>query len=733
MTLVRSMLSVLAAWVAWVYLLSLLVLLGLPEPPPVGKPRPNVLFVAAEMAFECPAAADRNALEGIEVEVSEPLDHDVVIPIKAIRGSARPAEHYEADSDAAAIVKAGETRGRIRLRDDLLDVTVRPTAVGAEPLRFTLELQNTLDVVAAPDPLGRREVVLLPSSAEPPPPPPGRLVATGFGEPIVTVPERDFAGHRFVVRSDRPADVDADMLFELRRGIGDTATVVRSFRRVMPQGAAEVSFSLTDVFTAAELRDSGLADDDVPGPDEYYELHVDPRPPLIGAGDPCFQAVVVADDDAAADLGWALEDERGSPMRRITPNVPYWVRPTLSRPLERDCNVVPIIGGEAQPGGVIPAGEMRGPRFGPFTEDGARETLPVSIEGEVPTNGLPRCPSCEGHGHDCPDCRADRACKRCQGRAGGCESCRNGRGPCPGCGGRQGGCLACGFGKGSCSRCGGQGGDCSICGGKGPCDACNGKPGTCPGCDGEGKCGACQGKGGDCTACRGSGKCGDCKGDGGACPKCRGGGGPVKPGKPRNVPAGPPVKGDFLLLLVNNERLHEPGDSIASKVVEAIKDEKPYRDAAFVVNEKDETELKVGSPLPSPSATFRPFSREGEDLSGQVRRLVETIREKRDSAATDNLPTVVIWPEREISSAADLAPLAALAAQGGGPISVLCPDADPEKSRLLAAALQPPEGAKDRVTVRSPKTPELVEHVRDVIHAGRRQSTPATNPGSPKR
>jgi len=726
--------------------LSLLVLLGLPDPPMPPKPRPNVRFVASETAFECPADADRNALEGIEVEVSEPLDHDVMIRIKAVRDSARPAEHYEADSDAAVIVEAGETRGRIRRRDDLLDVTVRPTGVGSEPLRFTLELQDGRDVVAAPDPLGRREVTLLPRNAESSPPSRGRLIATGFSQPIVEVPERDFTSHRFVVRADRPADKDADVHFELRRGIGDTATVVRSFSKVVPQGAAEVSFSLTEVLTAAELRESGLADDDVPGPDEYYELHADPRPPLISAADPCFQAVVVTDDDAAAELGWLLEDGNGSPMRRITPKVPYWVRPTLSRPVERECNVVPIIAGEPRPpGGVIPAGETRGPRFGPFIEDGARETLPVSIGGEVPTNGLARCRSCEGHGHDCPDCKDDGACKRCDGRAGGCEACRNGKRPCPGCGGRHEGCLACGFGKGSCSRCGGHGGDCSICGGKGPCDACDGKPGKCLGCDGKGTCGACKGKGGDCKACRGTGKCGDCEGGGGACQKCRGkcaggdggggggGGGPVKNGQPRNVPAGPPVKGDFLLLLVNNQRLHEPGDSIASKVVEAIKDEKPYRDAAFVVNEQGETELKTGSPPPSPSATFRPFSVQDEALPGQVQRLVETIQAKRDSAATDRLPTVVVWPEREISSADDLAPLAALAAQGGGPISILCPDADPEKARLLAAALQPPEGAKDRVTVRSPKTPELVEHVRDVIQTGRQPTPPARNSGSPKR
>jgi hypothetical protein len=695
MTFGRSMLSVLGAWVAWVYLLSLLVLLGVPSPRPVDKPRPNVRFVEAEKVFRCPAGEDRNALEGIEVEVSEPLEHDVAIPLKAIRGSARPAEHYDADPDAAAVIKAGETRGRIRLRDELRDVTVRPEGVGGEPLRFMLELQHTLDVVAAPDPLGRREIEIPPGAIDPTPGPSPRLIAAGFDDQFVRVAERDFAGHRFEVRADRPVDADADVHFELRRGIGDKATVVQRFRRVMPRGAADMSFRLADVIPDDTLRASGLADDDVPGPNDFYELHADPRSPLIANGDPCFQAVIVEDDDGAVELTQMLEDRRGSRIRRITPGEQYWVVPELSRPIERDCNVVPIIAGRPRrPGGVIAAGQTRGPRFGPFVEKGDKETIPVVMEGAVPSDGLPVCKSCQGHGHDCPDCRAKGICKSCQGRAGGCEACEGGKGSCRGCGNRTGGCLACGFGTGMCGTCKGKGGDCSACGGDGG----------------------------------GGGGGGGSGGGGGG-----GGGGPVKPGTPRNVPAGPPVQGDFLLLLVNNQRLHEPGDAIASKVVEAIKNEKAYRDAAFVVNETDETELKTGAPPPNPATTFRPFSREDEDLSGQVHRIVDTIAQKRDLAAKDRLPTVVVWPERELSSAADLAGLAQLAADGGGPISILCPDADPEKARRLAAALQPPEGAKDKVTVRSPKTPELVEHIRDVIHAGREETLPAPPPRKPGR
>lgn len=177
------------------------------------------------------------------------------------------------------------------------------------------------------------------------------------------------------------------------------------------------------------------------------------------------------------------------------------------------------------------------------------------------------------------------------------------------------------------------------------------------------------------------------------------------------------MPGDFLLVLVNNQRLHEPGDKVAENVIKAIKDEKAYKDAAVVVNERDDAALKAGGPPPDPEKAFKPFAKENENIDGQVDRLVETIAEKRTNAANPNLRAVVVWPERELSSASSVEGLSKLVREAGGPISILCPDADPEKARRLATALNAEAGGGE-VTVRSPKTAELVEHIQDVIHGG---------------
>lgn len=656
----RSILPVVGGWVVWVHLLSFLVIR--PSEPKVAPLRPSVSFVDFDSTFECDPASGRNALSGVEAELSEPFDHDVVIPVKALAVTAKPVRDYSADKDAAIVFKAGQVRGRLRDRNGLADITIEGSETDDEPVTFRLELQGTSDVVTAPDPRAHRDVRILGNPDDEPKPDP-RVTKIDFTDRFITVLERDLVRCPFTVRAEMPAPKDTDLHFELWRGIGDASARVTKFSTIMRQGATDATVCLADQLSADQLRRLGLADDSIPGADEYYELRLDARPPLIAAGDPCYAAVVAKDDDERVTISQILEDERGSEIRRIEPGVPYWIVPLLSGTLENPCNVQPVIDGKPiPPGGVIPAGLLRQPRFGPFTTDDTREQLPVEVAARP--QRVPVCGRCSGEDETCSTCKpATGKCRSCAGRPGGCDACKNGAGACKACCGRPGGCLACGFGRGVCGACSGKGGGCGACGDKARSD---------------------------CVASAG----------------------------PRPVPVGPAVPGDFLMLLVNSPRLHEPDDNITERTVAAIKGAKAYKDAVLLVDEKGERELKPGSPPPEDAKAFRPFKQGSDDLSGQVQRIVATVAKKRDAAANPDFRTIVVWPERELSSAADLSALKGLMHSDAGAISILCPDADPTVARRLAKALGTPDGGSNKVTIRCPKTPELTEHIHDIIHAG---------------
>jgi hypothetical protein len=81
---------------------------------------------------------------------------------------------------------------------------------------------------------------------------------------------------------------DADIYLQVRRGIGEFSVPVTSFTTVLPAGSSELQIQLQDYIDDADLKKLGLADDRIPGPDEFYELRLDPRRPLIAKSDPCF-------------------------------------------------------------------------------------------------------------------------------------------------------------------------------------------------------------------------------------------------------------------------------------------------------------------------------------------------------------------------------------------------------------------------------------------------------------
>lgn len=171
-----------------------------------------------------------------------------------------------------------------------------------------------------------------------------------------------------------------------------------------------------------------------------------------------------------------------------------------------------------------------------------------------------------------------------------------------------------------------------------------------------------------------------------------------------------------MVFLVNDQRLHEPGDTIVKGVQEAIRGRNPYKQGVIVINrDGSESLLTSNGPPPKFEEAFEPFNADAQDLAGQARQVIDTVVRKRRNAEKPDIRTLVIWPERELVSGDFGNAFAAVASDGRGPVSFLCPDADPERARQLAAAMVP--DSDRQVTVRSPKSEELVEHIDDVLDA----------------
>ena len=176
--------------------------------------------------------------------------------------------------------------------------------------------------------------------------------------------------------------------------------------------------------------------------------------------------------------------------------------------------------------------------------------------------------------------------------------------------------------------------------------------------------------------------------------------------------------GDYLVILVNNERLHEPNDTIVQQVVESLQKNaiRVYQSGVIVLNRDGESILKTPLDRPSPSGAFRPFEDPAEDVAGQMQRVLATIVAKRKDAQRPDLRAVVVWPERDLSGASGLSPVNTGVNE---PISFLCVDADAEYAQAIRKAIIPQANVSDSVTVRSPKGSELPEHMENIFQYGR--------------
>jgi hypothetical protein len=180
---------------------------------------------------------------------------------------------------------------------------------------------------------------------------------------------------------------------------------------------------------------------------------------------------------------------------------------------------------------------------------------------------------------------------------------------------------------------------------------------------------------------------------------------------------GEPVPGDYMLIVVNNERLHDPGDEIVAEVRRALADEvaKPYGNGAIILNPQDEDTLTPDGGDPDPKKSFRPFNEDGHDVAGQLKRIEEVVARKREAAANPDLRAVVVWPERDLAAGTGVRPVTGADLQ---PMSFLLPDAAASYARNVERGLVPPGVRPGDITVRAPKESELQAHLVNVIAEG---------------
>lgn len=172
-----------------------------------------------------------------------------------------------------------------------------------------------------------------------------------------------------------------------------------------------------------------------------------------------------------------------------------------------------------------------------------------------------------------------------------------------------------------------------------------------------------------------------------------------------------------MLIVVNNERLHDPNDGIVAEVKRALADEsaKPYDNGAIILNPDDEDLLTPTAGGPDPEKMFKPYSEDGHDVAGQLKRIEEVVARKREAAANPDLRAVVVWPERDLMTGVGVRPVAGANLQ---PISFLLPDAAASYARNVNRGLVPPKAGPRDVTVRAPKERELQAHLVNVISEG---------------
>lgn len=185
----------------------------------------------------------------------------------------------------------------------------------------------------------------------------------------------------------------------------------------------------------------------------------------------------------------------------------------------------------------------------------------------------------------------------------------------------------------------------------------------------------------------------------------------------RRLPKGPKDAGRFAVIVVNTSRLQEPGNGVLEAVGKYMKTagSSSFRNGILLV-QPGQPKVFLGMTLPAESKGFSPLVKDGQGVSAQLNKLLEVVSYVRQENEDPTIRIVVVWAERDLESSIAVSRLKPVDRQKYGPITFLCPNADPDGSGAIRDALVGVGNADVAgVTVRCPDVDELSDHIRWAI------------------
>ena len=351
------MLSLFGWWVAWVYALSLTLPLVMPKGSAPDDPRFQAW--AAEVRFADDGfsivESDVNGLLGLKAVLTAPAPISMDVPVEVRPATATEGSDYRvAPTGATVLFEKGALEGTLRLVPERgPDVAPIDDDVwkGARSLR--LRLLGNEKVVAAGD-AGLCTVTIQDDE-----PAPKDLTPIRFAAVEVATTERELHAMEIRAEADAAVTEKTPVQFQLFRSGTAGRSPVATFRKTLSPGDRGVVLRLDDVLGEEQRQQLGIDDDNLPGPDEAYELEMLAPPPLYPA-EPAACRIVAANDDEPPQIRPVYFDGDGREISYLDPAGSMTVE-LVGEPLETPSSYDLSIDDRDLPEGVVvPAGRRRG-------------------------------------------------------------------------------------------------------------------------------------------------------------------------------------------------------------------------------------------------------------------------------------------------------------------------------------------------------------------------------------